>query len=350
MQGRAVDLGSASPDLVDDPRGALELLSERAGIRFERIATTRRVTAAAVADKRKTFANLGVPAGTSIVMFGSWARGELTPGSDNDWAVVVRSLEPDDSEIERALEFAQAELGGGAQRPGSQDVFGVAFDVATLVERIGLDADINQNLTRRMLLLLESVELAGSVHAECWQMVLDRYLRFGVKDFRPPRFLLNDLVRYWRTICVDFEGKHAETGTDDPKWLTRNAKLRTSRKLLFAGGLVPVLLCRLRPECEMRRFLTAWLTAPPTDRLAAAFLYLEAVEAGARTLAAYDRWLAIMLDEGARRQLQELRTAGRYESALWHEIRTIGEELQRGLLSLLFDTPLRAVTPHYAIF
>jgi hypothetical protein len=201
-----------------------------------------------------------------------------------------------------------------------------------------------------MLLLLESRELRGTIHAACWRDVLDRYLRFGVKNNRPPRFLLNDLVRYWRTICVDFEGKVKDTGGDDPKWVTRNAKLRTSRKMLFAGGLLPILLCHHRMADQMRDFLTSWLNAPPSDRLAAAFLHYGAIEEGVRTFKAYDRWIEIMQDSGAREELNVLRATTRDKSELWQDIRVIGEGLQRGMTALLFDTALRPLAPQYAIF
>ncbi len=203
-----------------------------------------------------------------------------------------------------------------------------------------------------MLLLLESVPVAGlDVWQHSWDQVLRLYLSRGLKSHRPPRFLLNDLVRYWRTIGVDFEGKHPQGGGEgDSKWVTRNAKLRTSRKVLFAGGLIPVLLCHLREASTMHKFLTTQLQAPPTDRLAAAFVALGMSDEGARTIAAYDRWIGILEDEASRDHLLKLTEATRNESALFGEIRALGRQLDRGLLALLFDSDLGPITRNYVVF
>jgi hypothetical protein len=345
-----VDPGSAAA-LVDDPRGSLRSLEESASVEFAHLTEAAKHTDAEAEVKATALARDDMSDDMSVVVFGSWARGELTDGSDDDWAILVaRKFDDYEPDVVHAMAVAQTRLGADEKKPGAQDVFGVPFDVDGLVENIGLDADTNRNLTRRMLLLLESLELRGNIHEAGWARVLDRYLQFGIKNNRPPRFLLNDLVRYWRTICVDFEGKHRDTGGNDPKWVTRNAKLRTSRKLLFAGGLLPILLCHLRTADEMAPFLTSWLTAWPSDRLAAAFLHYGAIEEGVRTFAAYDRWIAIMQDQDAREELKSLRAATREGSALWQDIRSIGEELQRGITALLFDTALRPLAPQYAIF
>jgi hypothetical protein len=276
---------------------------------------------------------------------------ELTPHSDDDWAIVYREG-ADRQAIDAALEAAAGRLGQGTAKPGSQEIFGQSFPFEPLVTYVGLDDDSNTNLTRRMLLLLESVPLSGTDFWQAaWDQVLARYLERGLKSHRPPRFLLNDLVRYWRTMCVDFEGKHPLGGDGgDPKWVTRNAKLRTSRKILFAGGLIPVLLCHLRESSEMKEFLSVQLHVPPVDRLAAAFVALNRVDEGARTLSAYDAWLAILENETSRKELLSLTEADRDASPLFGEIRSLGRQIDRGLLALLFDTDLGPISRSFTIF
>jgi hypothetical protein len=342
-----------SPGLAEDPTGHTELLAERAGIAIPHIRETRGYTTARIQEIREAFDAEELSETVSVCVFGSWARDELTPSSDDDWGLLTAGELDNDQlgpDVQRALEVATAHLGGEKHEPGSTATFGVPFDMHALVANIGLDKDTNKNLTRRMLLLLESRGLSGPVHAAAFEEVLDRYMNYGIKDYRPPRFLLNDLTRYWRTICVDFEGKHRNTEGKDPKWVSRNAKLRTSRKLLFAGGLIPILLCHLHDTDAMPGFLSTWLKATPLDRLSAAYLWAQAESEGARALTAYDRWLALQLDPAAREELRSLTFATRRESALFDEIKEIGSQLERALLVLLFEPPLAELSRQYLVF
>jgi hypothetical protein len=237
--------------------------------------------------------------------------------------------------------------------PGRQDYFGCAFGSGLLCERIGLDEDDTRNLTRRMLLLLESVPAAGAnVHRVVRDRLVDRYLERHHKDYRPPRFLLNDVIRYWRTICVDFEGKIAQDARDGvivDKFVMRNAKLRTSRKLLYASGLLPVLLCHHLKAEHMPAFLRSQFDAVPTDRVARAFLHLGQPDAGLRTTAAYSAWIRLMSDPDRRNALAALDEATRYESPVFAEVRRIGELIDRGLTALLFESSLATVAPRYVV-
>jgi hypothetical protein len=170
----------------------------------------------------------------------------------------------------------------------------------------------------------------------------------ALRDHRPPRFLLNDLVRYWRTIGVDFVAKDRDRA--GAGWGLRNAKLRTSRKLLFASGLLPVLRCHeLRAE-QIAPFLAAQFALPPTDRVADAFLRYGAIAQGADALAAYDAFLALIDDDEVRAELQAL--AGRAvadDSPRWREIAELGNTIERALLVLLFETELGPITQRYAV-
>ncbi len=177
--------------------------------------------------------------------------------------------------------------------------------------------------------------------------VLGCYLDESVKDYRVPRFFLNDAIRYWRQICVDFAGKEREASE---KWGLQNAKLRLSRKLLFASGLLPILEAARCTRDRMFDFLDAEFTDPPTDRIARAFLKHEAGDAGARSLTAYDEFLSLLTYPESRQRLKEVTRETANDSTDFAQIRDLGKRFGTGLEALLFETDLQLIVREVGIF
>ena len=191
----------------------------------------------------------------SLVVFGSLARGEWTSGSDVDWTLLIDG--PVDSahfqlasEISRTLEALKL------SKPGDTGTFGTIASSHDVVHHIGGLDDTNRNMTRRLLLLLESTAVVNPlIRSRVIRAVLDRYVVWGrglasrtAGGFRVPRFLLNDVVRFWRTVAVDYAAKKWEQA--DKKWALRNAKLRFTRKMTFVKGLLLCFDCELFPGHE----------------------------------------------------------------------------------------------------
>lgn len=196
-------------------------------------------------------AKFDLPPDAVIVAFGSLARRELTAASDVDFYVITsqpefNSGQPVPPEFTRSLctEAAEAAFGAAAvaslNEPGTSQMFGVYVQEHDLFQDIGLDPDHNLHMTRRVLLLAESVCLHNQAgYDRVLGKVLDAYVRERrANSTRPPRFLINDFVRYWRTLSVDFQAK-----TDDKaRYGLRYLKLLVSRKFLFAATLFPLML------------------------------------------------------------------------------------------------------------
>lgn len=321
-------------------------LAEAAGRDFSHLFAARGRTRSGLETRRRDLDRLPHRRGTSVVLMGSWGRGEVTEGSDDDFMVLVDGPEADDPEptvasVGEVLKEKPSEDG-----PFAEPVFS-----ENLVNDIGLDADSNKNLTRRLLFLLESRSVSGEelVCRDVQAKILDRYLDDSVKAYRPPRFFLNDVVRYWRTICVDFAAKEWK---GPEKWGIRNAKLRTSRKILFASGLLPLLECSRFDLGPMREFIERELAMVPVDRLARAFLENGAVDEGARALGAYDEFLGLLHEAAFREALEGVTREASRDSAEFAKAEEIGRELQGGLLALLYEASpdLAKVVRDYAIF
>jgi hypothetical protein len=323
----------------------LEELAEAARQSFPNLLAARARTAEGLGKRRADLADLSHSPEASIVLMGSWGRSEVTAESDDDFMVLIHG--PKGSPVEPEVEEVSEVLN---HRPSKDGPFAAPVFSEKLVHHIGLDPDDNKNLTRRMLFLLESVPLTGAeVYGQVRDDLLARYFDESIKSYRPARFLLNDVVRYWRTICVDFAGKEWE---GPEKWGLRNAKLRTSRKILFAGGLLPALECARFASAPMRSYLERQLAMPPTDRIAQAFLQNKAVDEGVRTLKAYDEFVGRMNESSFREALQEVNRDNAAKSEAFAEACEIGRELEAGLLALLYEAPseLPRWARDYAIF
>lgn len=118
----------------------------------------------------------------------------------------------------------------GLRLPAPEGVFDNPL-LAKDIYQIGGQSDSNETLTRRMLLLLEGEWLfnpSGFDHVR--KKLLEQYLYDRPQEDKICLFLLNDIIRYWRTMCTDLEHKIRVQGKARA---IRVIKLRFSRMLLY---------------------------------------------------------------------------------------------------------------------
>ena len=97
------------------------------------------------------------------------------------------------------------------------------------------DDDYNNHFTARMLLLLEGRVVYGeTVFRSLLEKTIATYFRdypHHADDFRPT-FLINDILRFWKTLCLNYEHKRNQEDTRAKiKHKIKNFKLGFSRLL-----------------------------------------------------------------------------------------------------------------------
>ncbi len=178
--------------------------------------------------------------------------------------------------------------------------------------------DAENGFTARLLLLLESRYI---LNEDLYERFMSETIGFYYGDhstnrgtFRPT-FLINDILRFWRTLCLNYEhkrnGKRSEHNTDDENAAWRadsaldNLKLRFSR-LSTCYSMVIALAAEPTPVGP-ERVLELCRTAP-TDRWSIAAKHASGSAAAEATskvqqiIDGYESFLELMADEDSLRE------------------------------------------------
>jgi len=131
--------------------------------------------------------------------------------------------------------------------------------------------DVTNTFTARLLLLLESRPLVGpAVYQENIEEVVTQYWRdYGdhKTDFMPA-FLANDILRLWRTFCVNYEARTERVpDKQKAKGKLKNYKLKHSRLLTCYSALLYVLAIYDRQGTVSPSDAVAMIALTPTERL-----------------------------------------------------------------------------------
>jgi predicted nucleotidyltransferase len=367
-----LDIGYSVP--ID--QSAVQILASKVGREWKNLAAAQD---RAIRERRRLQSELSEfnSADSSIVVFGSLARDEFTPGSDVDWTLLVDGF-ADPAHFDTALEIRRRLKDLGHEPPGREGVFGNMAFSHNLIHQIGGEDDSNSNTTRRILLLVESKVIGRrDAHERTLHNILHRYLNedrglwYGSGEFRVPRFLLNDIVRYWRTMAVDFAYKQRTRGNEG--FALRNVKLRISRKLIFLSGMLASFSCHLSLTPEERKLfygtravqpvvahLQKTLSLAPLELIATTLLNFENLWEPASVLFdSYDGFIEILADEShlpdgktPRKHLDELSVEELESDAVFQEARNLSHRFRDAVhdIFLRSNTELSRLTIEYGVF
>jgi predicted nucleotidyltransferase len=364
------------PSNSAQPENSIDRLAKLTGSSWRNLAEARRYTTARRLELHQVLDELD-SSDTSIVVFGSLARDEASPGSDTDWTLLVDGI-ADPLHVSSAQEIARRLEKIRANPPGKEGTFGDLAFSHPIVHWIGGEDDSNANTTRRILLLLESKPLGKR---EAWDRVLNnllsRYLKedLGLWDTTKrrgvPLFLLNDIARYWRIMVVDFAYKQRARGNKG--YALRNIKLGLSRKLIFASGLLACFSCRMDfSEEQWREFsetknpqpliehLRSIFEASPLEIVARALVPLSnKLDAAKRLFDAYDRFIELLADDkpgelgkSPREHLNDLPVNELEKDSVYVQAREIRRDFQGALEELFLKpgTELYDLTIKFGVF
>jgi hypothetical protein len=259
---------------------------------------------------------------------GSFARREASNESDLDFFLITKT-KLEEAQRDGIIEQVKAALHPFFSNPPSVDgPFSVAETMDEMIHNIGGQRDDNDKITRRILLLLEGEWLFNEVmFDEIRDQLLQRYVRPTPSRDQIDIFLLNDIIRYYRTICVDYEFKTTE---DKKPWGIRNIKLVFSRKFIYFSGLVAVAETHGLDKDEKFQRLKELFRMTPMERILSV-----TGPASASALRTYDVFLRQLSRAEVRQELKQIDRERRSDNQTFRELKDLSFQFSDELIELL---------------
>jgi len=192
---------------------------------------------------------------------GSYARLEASQHSDIDMFFLNASSEADllEPRTSQLRLFARViDIVGKMDFPkfSNDGEYLKILHMGDMVEQLGgRKDDYDNHFTTRMLLLLESQYLCRpDLYNKAISRIIQSYFRDYPRhrsDFKPI-FLVNDIMRYWKTLCLNYENKRLRKTSDKYAVVTRrvrNFKLKISR-MTTCFATIALLGCRMKAISE----------------------------------------------------------------------------------------------------
>jgi len=268
--------------------------------------------------------------GTTLAITGSLARMEAAEGSDFD-AYVIRSDGTETTDSAERL-WSSALEKSGLSDPSGTGNFGSDQNLrcGEIVENIGGNNDDTRKLSQRVSLFLESKFIGDTDTAnELIDRIVARYIGEKITNHQLGMFLLNDIIRFYRTICVDFEYKTEEEGKS---WGIRNIKLVYSRKMIYFSGVIMCAELAQRSPGDKRRFCIDMIQLTPVERV------LKVMGIGAlQSLKYYDNFLGAMRDRNIRDEIKGVEADRRNDSETFVNLKNQGHRFGWSLRSMFMQ-------------
>lgn len=281
---------------------------------------------------------------------GSLGRGEMSERSDLDLFILRNGtgqaaltnldeirLQAKLIEVARSLNYV--DFSGDGKYLKAHDV------KKDLIGKLGTSEDDYVNVfTARMLLLLESRPILG---VDVYKRTLDEVVSEYWRDFPQnsnnflPIFLVNDILRFWKTLCLNYEGKTAsQKDSDAGKRRLQNYKLKHSRLLTCYSGIIylQAILYRdnntVSPEAVMQM-----VSESPTKRLeSVATIKPETEESVQTILDSYSKFLTTC--DSDKSELEQRFTDSEFKMARLEEAKQFGDGVFKLLHLMGAETPL----------